>query len=123
MFQNILIEDTETASAWYDLAALYADSNAEKESWSASLGQLVWPSGYDESAVTLQFASDDTGTDPGALYDTDGTTVLSTITKPAAGQRTSLSPARFSMVKAVRLVRTGAAAQNWTFQIGIRKVT
>lgn len=123
MFQEITVEEDETASQWIDLATEYAETNADKESITAALGQIVWPASFDQAYITLEFADNDQGDNPGALYATDGTTIESKITKPAAGQRTTLNPAKFSMVGAVRIVLPAAASQDWTWKVGARKAT
>lgn len=121
MFVELPVAAGQTNGTWVDVAALYAAGNADKESVSAALGHLIWPAGYDQATATLEFAADTAGTEAGALYDTDGVTVVSTITKPTTGRRTTLSPSRFSMVSAVRIVLPAAASGAFTFKVGARK--
>jgi len=123
MFEPITVEEGQTASGWVDLTVPYRAANEDKEAWSLSLGQVVWPQDFDQAGITLEFADDDTGTNAGALYAQDGATVESAITKPAAGLRTTLSPSKFSMVTAVRVVLPGAASEDFTFRIGLRKAS
>lgn len=118
---DITVEQGDTESAWMDLTEEYKASNAEKESWSMSLSQLIWPADYDQASVIIEFAEDTGGTKGGPLYDTDGTTVLSQITMPATGVRSALNVARFCSVRAVRIVVPVAASDDFAFNLEMRK--
>lgn len=118
---NITVAQGDTASDWVDLTQEYTEANAEKESWSMALSQLVWPAGYDQASAVIEFAEDTAGTKGGPLYDVDGSTVLSLITKPATGVRSSLNIARFCSVRAVRIVLLDAASDDFAFNLEMRK--
>lgn len=118
--QEITVSETETASAWFNLLAAFAGG---MKSADAAIAQLIWPSGFDQASAKIEFADDDTGTNGGALYDTDGTTILSNITKPAAGLRTALDPATFCHLKYARIVLPGAASADFVFTFAMRKIS
>lgn len=124
MFQAILVEEGETVSEWLDLRAEYAPANADRESWSMTINQLVWPTDHDLTTVDVEVAHyvDGVVTAGGPLYDTDGGTNLSTITAPLTGLRTRMKMPDFALVQAVRIKLPAEATDDWTFSIGIRPV-
>lgn len=121
MTKNLTVPLGDTESPWIDLAEYYASLNAERENWSMALAQLIWPAGYDQAYATIELADDLTGTNASALFDTDGTTIFSQITKPASGVCTMLDPAMFCVVNCARIKLPAAASAEFTFAVRMRR--